>query len=323
MRNQKTTVRERALHAPPLFQTFITHLRDHHGLDEGTIHNRKGPLLEFFKKHRWLRSTRDGKRLTPKLIQKYVRISAKDLSIESKKAMLTSLRTFLRFIYFKNYHAFDLSVSVPKVVIYTRAQTPGRALPLSLTKKLLKAPDRRRAIGRRDYAILLLFLKYGVRRKQVTDLLFKDINWREGTIYFRAMKGGKPILVPMDSEVADAILNYVREDRQDKTYPHVFVKHQTGSTGGQPLGRALWFMVARHLEKAGLEKNGASRGPHALRHTFATELLKKKQPLKTISDLLGHRNVNTTMIYTKVDLSDMRKLEKPWPETSGKFKGVA
>lgn len=312
MAKQRSTVEQRANKAPPLFQEFIEHLTDDHGLDKGTVHNRKGPLLDFFKRHRWLKCRRDAKQITPKLIQDYVRQNAKDLSTDRKKAMLTSVRTFLRFIYFKNYHKFDLSISVPNVVTYTRASTP-KALPISLTHKLLKVPDRRRAIGRRDYAILILFLKYGVRRKQVSDLLLKDINWREGTIYFRAMKGGKPVLVPMDSEVADAILTYVRHDRKDTTYPHVFVKHQSGPTGGQPLGRALWFMVSRHLESAGLAKNGQARGPHALRHTVATELLKNKQPLKTIADLLGHRNVNTTMIYTKVDLDQLRTLEKPWP----------
>lgn len=120
-------------------------------------------------------------------------------------------------------------------------------------------------------------------------------------------------MVPMDSEVAKALLDYIKKDRQDTTYPHVFVKHQTGATGGQPLGRALWFMVSRHLKTAGLADDHKYRGPHSLRHTVATELLKNKQPLKTIADLLGHRSVNTTMIYTKVDLEQMRKLEKPWP----------
>ena len=312
MKNKRLTVEGRAKTAPPIFQEFIQHLRDNHGLDPGTIHNRKGPLLEFLKQHPWFRLARHAKRLSPKIIQAHVRKNAKSLSVERKKAMLTSLRTFLRFIYFKNYHAFDLSISVPHVVTYQRASTP-KPLPSDLANRVLRVPDRRRAIGRRDYAILMLFLKYGVRRKQVTDLLLKDINWREGTICFRAMKGGKPILVPMDSDVAEAILNYVRHDRTDTTYPHVFVKHQTGPTRGQPLGRALWFMVSRHLETAGLSESAKCRGPHALRHTVATELLKNKQPLKTISDLLGHRNVNTTMIYTKVDLGEMRKLEKPWP----------
>jgi integrase len=184
-----------------------------------------------------------------------------------------------------------------------------------MAKKLLRIPDCRRAIGRRDYAILLLFLKYGVRRKQVTDLLIKDIDWKDGTIHFQAMKGGKPVWVPMDAEVALALLDYLKHDRSDTTYPHVFVKHMTGPTRGQPLGRALWFMVSRHLEKAGLPKNHSYRGPHALRHTVATELLKKGQPLKVISDLFGHRNVNTTNVYTKVDIQSIRRLEKPWPGT--------
>lgn len=312
MRKKKHTVEELAVHAPPLFHEFIAHLKNDRGLDPGTIHNRKGPLLDFFHQHRWLRSHRDACRLKSKSIQSYVRNRAPELSRERKKGMLTALRTFFRYLRFKEYQDLDLSFSVPHVVSYARATIP-RPLPLKMAEKVLRVPDRRSPIGRRDYAILLLFLKYGVRRKQVTDLLIQDIDWREGTILFRSMKGGKPVLVPMDAEVAEALLAYLKADRRDATYPHVFVKHTTGPTRGQPLGRALWFMVSRHLEKAGLPADYRYRGPHALRHTVATELLRNHQPLKAISDLLGHRNVNTTSIYAKVDIESMRRLEKTWP----------
>jgi integrase/recombinase XerD len=311
MKNCKT-VAALAREAPPLFQNYIGYLASDLGLMTGTIHNRKGPLVDFFLKHRWLKTSRDARRLRPKIIQRYVRNHAQGLSIERRKTMLTGLRTFFRYLRVKNYHPLDLAMSVPHIVTYTRSTTP-RPLPLKIAKNLIKIPDRRRAIGRRDYAILLIFLKYGVRRKQVTELLIKDIDWREGTIHFRAMKGGKPVVVPMDKEVAEALLDYLKRDRKDTTYPYVFVKHQTGQTNGQPLGRALWFMVSRHLEKAGLPVGHRYRGPHALRHTVATELLRKGQPIKTIADLFGHRNINTTSIYTKVDMTSLRKLQQAWP----------
>jgi len=311
MRKSKT-VEELSRRAPPLFHEYIGHLDTDRGLAAGTIHNRKGPLVDFFKKHRWLRTRKDVDRITPKAIQKYVREQAPRLSVERRKSMMTALRTFFHFLRAQDYHPLDLSFCVPHIVTYSRATTP-RPLPLQMVRRLLRVPDRRRAIGRRDYAILLLFFKYGVRRKQVTDLLIKDIDWREGIIHFRAMKGGKAVVVPMDAEVAEALLDYLKRDRKDTTYPHVFVKHQSGATNGQPLGRALWFMVSRHLEKAGLPAGHRYRGPHALRHTVATELLRNDQSLKTIADLLGHRNINTTSIYTKVDLKSLRALERPWP----------
>jgi integrase/recombinase XerD len=306
------TVEDLASEAPPLFQHYIDYLKSDCGLMNGTIHNRKGPLVDFFRKHRWLKTSRDARRLKPRGIQRYVREQASGQSVERRKAMMTALRNFLRYLRFKRYHPLDLSMSVPCIVTYSRSTTP-RPLPLSTAKRLVKVPDRRRAIGRRDYAILLLFLKYGVRSKQVVNLLIKDIDWRAGTIHFHAMKGGKPVVVPMDGEVANALLEYLKRDRQDTTYPYVFVKHQTGPTYGQPLGRALWFMVSRHLEAAGLPVGHRYRGPHALRHTVATELLRKEQPIKTIADLLGQRNINTASIYTKVDIASLRKLERPWP----------
>ena len=311
MRNRKT-VEDFASEAPPLFQSYIGYLKSDRGLVAGTIHNRKGPLVDFFRKHQWLKTSRDARKLKPKTIQRYVRKRGPQLSNERRKAMLTGLRTFFRYLRLKKYHPLDLSMSVPHIVTYSRSTTP-RPLPLRIAKRLIQIPDRRRAIGRRDYAILLIFLKYGVRRKQVTELLIKDIDWREGTIHFRAMKGGKPVVVPMDKEIAESLLDYLKRDRQDTTYPHVFVKHQGGPSRGQPLGRALWFMVSRHLEKAGLPATHQYRGPHALRHTVATELLRNGQSIKTIADLFGQRNINTTSIYTKVDIASLRQLERPWP----------
>lgn len=313
MKNHKT-VEQLATTAPPLFHEYVEYLKLDRGLMSGTIHNRKGPLINFFIKHRWLKISKDAKRLSPKAVQKYVRKYSQKLSPEMRKAMLTALRTFFHFLRIQNYHSLDLALAVPHIVSYSNTRTP-RPLPIDTATKLLKVPDRRRPIGRRDYAILLLFLKYGVRRKQVTDLLIKDIDWRAGTIYFRAMKGGKPVVVPMDAEVATSLLEYLRRDRQNKTYPNVFVKHQTGPTRGQPLGRALWFMVSRHLEKTGLPASHRYRGPHALRHTVATELLQNNQSIKTIADLLGHKNINTTSIYAKVDIKSLRELERPWPGT--------
>ena len=166
------TVKQLSERAPEIFQEFIIYLEEHQGLNSGTIHNRKGPLLEFLRSHRWFKKSADARRLSLEMVQRYVRKKSPPLSVDNKKAMLTSLRTFFRFLYLKEYQSQDLTFSVPNIVVYTRARVP-KALPLKLVKKLLNVPDRRRAIGRRDYAILLLFLKYGVRRKQVTDLFFE------------------------------------------------------------------------------------------------------------------------------------------------------
>jgi site-specific recombinase XerD len=316
MKSAQKTVEQLAVKAPEVLQQYFTYLSVERGLCEGTIHNRKGPLVFFFKKHRKYGSPQGLKELTSHAILRYIRWKSPQLSNENKKALSVALRSFLKFAYLKEYSDRDLSCCIPNIVNYRLGRVP-KALPWKTVKSLLKIPDRRRSIGRRDYAILLLFTTYGVRRKQVTDLLLKDINWREGSIHFRAMKGGKSVLVPMSREVGTALLDYIRKDRMgDSVCPNVFVKHQTGPSRGQPLGRALWFMVSRHLEKVGYPEKSRFRGPHAIRHSFATQLVKQKTPFKTVSDLLGHRSLSTTMIYTKIDVDQMRALVPEWPASS-------
>lgn len=317
MRTKRRTpsVRELAEKGPKLFQEYIGFLRQDRGLAEGTIHNRKAPTLGFLKAYKGYATPSGIGRVRSRTIHQYIIKTAKPLSRDKRRMLITGMRDFFRFVYFKGYHDRNLAHAVPTLITYRLDRVP-RALSWESVEKLLDVPDRRRPIGRRDYAILLLLASYGVRCIQVINLHFKDIHWREGTIYFGAHKGGKPLLLPLEKRVAEALLNYVKKDRREVSHPYVFVKHQTGPTRGQPLGRELWGMVHRHLQKIGIDAPTPSRGPHAIRHAFATRLLAEKKPIKTIADLLGHRSLSSTFIYTKVDVEQLRSLARPWPEVS-------
>jgi integrase/recombinase XerD len=166
-------------------------------------------------------------------------------------------------------------------------------------------PDRETHIGRRTYAILQLLATYGVRIGQVTKLRLQDIDWREGSIHFQSSKWGNPLCLPLYPEVADALLAYIRETRGKVPYPEVFLTVFLTVDKHMPLrnGRALYSSMKTCFRKAGIAASA-----HAIRHAFATRLMEHNTPIKTIADLLGHKSISTTFIYTKVDLKHLRLL---------------
>lgn len=310
---KKISVREFHQKELQLFHEYMEFLRRERGLAQGTIQPREAAVLGFLTAHTsYATPTRIGRVRAP-LIHQYIIKTAKSRSRDQRRQLVTALRDFFKFVYIKGYHSQNLASAVPTLITYRLERVP-RALSWESVEQLLRVPDRRRPIGRRDYAILLLLATYGVRGIPVKNLRFKDIDWREGTIYFEAHKGGKPVLFPLERRVAEALLDYIKKDRRALSQPYVFVKHQTGSTAGQPLGRTLWFMVHRHLRKIGIDAPTPSRGPHALRHAVATRRLAEGQPIKIIADFWGHRSLASTLIYTKVDLEQLRSLARPWPE---------
>ena len=146
-----------------------------------------------------------------------------------------------------------------------------------------------------------------MRIGQVAKLQLQDINWREGSIHIQPSKGGNPLTFPLYPEVADALLAYIRETRGKASYPEVFLtayEHIPMRNGA-----ALGSSMKRFLHSAGIMASA-----HAIRHAFATRLMEHETPIKTLADLLGHKSINTTFIYTKVDLKHLRLVACEWPE---------
>ena len=153
-------------------------------------------------------------------------------------------------------------------------------------------------------------LTYGVRAQQICLPSLEDISWRTSTVSFAPLKGGHPVDVPLVSAVGDAILAYLRCGRQPSSNRRVFL---SGRAPIAPLTRAaITSLVARAFAKTGVPS--PHHGPHALRHAWATRMLEEGRPLKTIADLLGHRSLETTRIYTKVNVGQLRAVSLPWPE---------
>ena len=171
--------------------------------------------------------------------------------------------------------------------------------------------NRNSHVGRRDYAIVLLLYTYGVRGGQVRALRLEDINWAQNQILFKASKHGKDSLLPLTDEVGEGLLDYLQNSRPAYSYPHVFL---TSRAPYHPLPRSssLSAIVDRRIRAAGIQI--PRKGAHAFRHCFATRMLQKDHCLKAIADVLGHRHLGTTFIYTKVDFNALRQVALEWPE---------
>jgi site-specific recombinase XerD len=145
----------------------------------------------------------------------------------------------------------------------------------------------------------------------VRALRLEDINWEQNQFLFRALKHGKDRLLPLLPQVGESILDYLQNSRPSWPYPHVFL---TCRAPYHPLPNpnSLSAIVGRYIQAAGIEIPG--KGTHAFRHCFATRMLYKGHSLKAIADVLGHRHLGTTFIYTKVDFNALRQVALEWPE---------
>jgi site-specific recombinase XerD len=293
-----------------LLSVYLNFLRHHQCVAEATINIRRifiSPFLESIGK---LASPSRLGGLGAQTIHEYVISRSPALHRASKKHLTSTLRNFLRFAYIKGYLKHNLIDAVPIIATRKLDRVP-RSIPWKSVQALLKAPDRRTHIGRRDYAVILLLATYGVRIGQVTHLKLKDVHWKDGTINFQASKGGKPLQLPLYPEVAKALLDYIKRDRGHAPFAEVFltcVPTQRPFSENNHFGTTL----DRYYKKADLSLT--IRGSHAIRHAFATRLVEQGTPIKTIADLLGHRWIGTTFIYTKVDLPRLRTLAREWPE---------
>lgn len=288
-------------------QSYEQYLREACALAEATITNYL-PFIDDFLKDRFGDGRVTLSRLCAGDVVKFVQRQAPRLHLKRAKLMTTALRSFLRYAGYCGNITLDLAAAVPVVANWSMTSIP-RAITVEHVRQLLISIDRHTTIGRRDYAILLLLARLGLRSGEVTSLELDDIDWNAGQFSVRG-KGGQRNDLPLTAEVGEAIAAYLREGRPQSTSRRVFLRAKApihGFIGASGVGS-----VVRHaLERAGI--TSPTKGAHQFRHGLATEMLRQGATLGEIGELLGHRHPQTTKIYTKVDLSALRTLALPWP----------
>jgi integrase/recombinase XerD len=237
-------------------------------------------------------------------VVRFVQCQAARLHPKRAKLMTTALRSFLQYARYRGDLTIDLAASVPTVANWSMASIP-RSLPVDQVELILAHCDRQTTTGRRDYAILLLLARLGLRAGEVASLTLDDIDWDAGYITVRG-KGGQWSQLPLPIDVGEAIAVYLQNGRPPTTSRRVFMRVKAPVADQQAVGS-----VVRHaLIRAGID------APHKGAHLFrplATGMLAQGASLAEIGELLRHRSPQTTTIYAKVDLTSLRTLALPWP----------
>jgi len=246
--------------------------------------------------------------VTAAAAREFVTMRGKALTPASTNVVVTAVRSFGRFLQLKGISG-AWTAAVPRAADWRLARIP-RVLTDEEVDALLAAFDRTRAHGRRDYGIALCLIGLGLRASEVAGLTLADVDWRSGILTLRAGKTRRESRLPLPARVARALADYLRHGRPKTSDRALFVNHRP------PRGRRIGPAVVRsaiRLAYARANLDPRLTGTHVLRHTAATRLLRAGVSMKEIADVLGHRSLDTSAIYAKVDLPALAAVALPWP----------
>jgi integrase/recombinase XerD len=240
-------------------------------------------------------------------VSAFVLAESRRRSPGTAKRLPTALRSLLRFLHVEGLLETSLTGAVPSIAGWRLAGLP-RPLEPAQVRRLLASCDRRTAVGRRDFAILMLLARLGLRTCEVAALGLEDLDWRAGEIVVRG-KGDRRERLPLPADVGEAVAGWLRRGRPSSAQGRwVFVRVRP-PRGPLTAGGGVGNVVTAACRRAGLDPVGA----HRLRHTAATEMLRAGAPLEEIGQVLRHRRLASTAIYAKVDRDALRTLARPWP----------
>jgi site-specific recombinase XerD len=237
----------------------------------------------------------------------FVQRHARRHSPSQARKLVTAMRSFLRYLRYKGLVDADLDTTVPTVARWALSSLP-KYLPAVDVRRVLDHCDQTTSTGRRNYAILLLLARLGLRAGEVLRLNLEDIDWESARITIHG-KGGVWAQLPLPADVGHAIAEYLHRDRPRCSCRRVFIRDRAPLVGFG-VAHAISKIVQCALIKAGVES--ARKGAHLLRHSLATDMLQKGASLDEIGEVLRHKSPDTTAIYAKVELDALRSLALPW-----------
>jgi site-specific recombinase XerD len=219
--------------------------------------------------------------------------------------MASSVRSFLRYLYLKELLSEDLSPFVPKVKRWRHDRVPT-VWKSDDIERLLKAVDRSSPVGKRDYAVILLACRLGLRAGDIRSLRLENIHWDQGYIEIEQSKTTVTLTLPLSDQIAEALIDYLRHGRPKTKCREVFIRAHAPYVPFGPSNN-FYSTLVKYRRRAGIKlPDRRSVGMHTLRHTLATRLLQNDTPLETIASVMGHVSLDSTRIYTKVDIDSLR-----------------
>jgi len=291
-----------------IFEAFSRYLQAERGLAPKSI-IRHLPVIRLFLREVCPAGADDLSKISQVDVTRYVERHARDGSADSGKAMCWALRAFLRYLHHKGLIPLALASCVPSIRRWKLASLPTY-LSAAQVQAVLDACDRTTVMGRRDYAIIMMLAKLGLRAGEVSTLTLDDIDWRSGEMLIRA-KGRQRTRMPIPPDVGAAVVAYLHHGRPPSSCRHLFLR-MVAPTVGFASGCSITMIAKTALKRAGI-CGYAHQGAHIFRHSLATELLRSGATLSEIGQLLRHESHDTTRIYAKVDIDALRTLSLPWP----------
>ena len=284
-----------------LMGSFLRYLLSERGLSAGTVRGYVDHAMRF------VAGLAPGglRQVTPAEVTAAVLGESAAVSVSATQNFVAGLRAFLRFCFIEGLVEVDLSQAALPVTGRRRSLLP-RGIGKDVAAALLGSCDRRTAIGRRDYALIITLLRLGLRRGEVARIRLGDIDWRAGELVVVGKRARRDRL-PLPADVGEAIAAYLRRGRPASDRREVFLQARA------PFEPIAAGTVASTVRRACRRAGVAEVGSHRLRHTVACEMIAAEVPLVEIAQVLRHRSLQSTAIYARVDLDRLRLLAQPWP----------
>jgi site-specific recombinase XerD len=281
---------------------FIEYLREEKGLRDATVSNYQHHLRRFAAYLQHIGLT-DIVHLSPPILSGFVAEYSRTIGWSELRNCCGQLRVFLRYLFREGVLPRDLSATVEKPQRFRLAGIP-RSISWDDVQRVLTGVDRRSAVGKRDFAILLLLVTYGLRAREVAALTLDHIDWTNERLRIPERKAGHSTAYPLSTIVGEAIVDYLKHGRPQTKHRHVFLRSVAPVV---PIGAAAVSSCAgNHLRRAGVKV--PRPGSHTLRHSCVQRLVDADFTLKTIGDYVGHRSPSSTQIYSKVAIEALREI---------------
>jgi site-specific recombinase XerD len=288
---------------------YRRYLVDERGLAEGTVRNYEKVARLFMASQ--CRAAGDGAGFIGHLsagdVTRFVSLECGQRSVPSAQNLLSALRCLLTYLHVAGLTTSPLAPAVPSIAGRRGASLP-RGLAPAQVSRLLASCDCRQVVGRRDFALLTMLVRLGLRTGEVVALRLDDVDWRRGEIRIRG-KGGRHEAMPLPGDVGQALVSYLRHGRSSDQQGCRSLFLLTKAPWGGMTSGSIGAVVRRACIRADLAPVGA----HRLRHTAATQMLRHGASLPDVAQVLRHRRLETTAIYAKVDRLALRALARPWP----------
>lgn len=305
-----------ALPAPPtrserLIRSYRDLLEAHRGLATSTVTQHLRTATELLGHLSYEAMPLRLSKIDADDIESFIRVVARRFNRESLQHEVAHVRAFMRFLASENLVPAGLDSQIDTPRVYRLERLP-RSLPWQTVQAFLRSIDRKTALGRRDYAIFCLIATYGLRASEIVDLTLDDIDWRTDTLRVAQRKTTAPLLLPLLSSVGNALVDYIRHARPPSMQRELFLRERAPAGALKPT--AVTEAFQSRARRSGLDI--PFQGAHCLRHAYAVHLLRAGTSLKMIGDILGHRSAESTCVYLRLAIEDLRDVALCLPAQS-------